>query len=391
MKTVDKLAHKYALNIKQIRGPIPTKLSDYKTLNRGFYDEIEEDSQNIHKFRKNLIDVKNSSIKEFIYTNKEIPEKWKNKITYKDDLIQLMAKDKNLLSYVGTSPSDTLPNSRNNLSLKTETNFPTINNNERYKRHKSPEIQNNKITKLSNNVSNYSFSKTGLNKKNYNDKEVINLLDDFKSAYPIREKLEQLYVNTNYYNTNDNISRNNTFHKTSNSMFSFHNMLTEKRQNVFRQNVFNNLTKTDNTKKIKYNFIKDKAKYSKTLFGIDHEHFIKKVEINDPIINKNLESINYFGPYFSHCPPCRNRNLEYYRKLEPKQCLDIIHQIKKIRFKKTLMDIGKSKDTNQYDEDVKNEIEDKNNLTAEQKSDLKSLKSDKLYEEELRDNYGVEN
>ena len=34
--TIDKLAHKYALNIKQIRGPGPTKIADFKNLNKNF-------------------------------------------------------------------------------------------------------------------------------------------------------------------------------------------------------------------------------------------------------------------------------------------------------------------------------------------------------------------
>ena len=32
-KTIDRLAHKYALNIKQIRGQGPTKIGDFKNLN----------------------------------------------------------------------------------------------------------------------------------------------------------------------------------------------------------------------------------------------------------------------------------------------------------------------------------------------------------------------
>ena len=429
MKTVGRLAHKYALNIKQIRGPIPTKFSDYKNMNRGFYDEIEEDSQNILQNRKTLKSVKKDSIKEFIYTNKEVPEKWKQKMNYKDDLLEILTKDKNLLNYVGTNPPDSemystiasLTNlnfkKRKSVSTKLEKTFPSINNT----RYKFPENnigeienkksnQNSKLLEININDG-HSLGKTSklknymVSTKNYNEKEIYNILEDFKTAYPIKEKLDQLYTSTNYYNnankTSNSIDKKNEtgnsgsiFHRTNNSKYSFQNMLTEKRQNVFRQNVFNNLIRTGsfNNSMGKYNFLVDeKTQRSRPVYEMDHENFMKKIEIKDPLIRKNLEGINYYGPYFSHCPPCRNRNLEYYNKLEPNQCLDIIHQIKRVRVKKNLMDItgnneGKASDKNETNENV--------NLPAEKnekiESDKKSFKSDG-YEEELRDNCQIEN
>ena len=428
MKTVDKLAHKYALNIKQIRGPVPTKLSDYKNINRGFYDEIEEDSQNILHGQKNLKSLKKESLKEFIYTNKEIPEKWKQKMTYKDDLLDILTKDKKLLTYIGTSPPDSemystiasLTNlnfkKRKSASTKMEKTFPNINN-RRYTHNKSPENQNtetknknsNKENKLEININdNPTINKTSklrnymvTTTKNYNEKEIYNILEDFKTAYPIKEKLDQLYTSTNYYNNAKNISNStdkknetgnsgNIFHRTNNSMYSFQNMLTEKRQNVFRQNVFNNLIRTGtlNNSTGKYNFLsEDKSQRIRHIYDSDHENFMRRVEVKDPVIKKNLEGINFYGPYFSHCPPCRNRNLEYYNKLEPNQCLAIIHQIKRVRVKKNLMDIARNNEGN-----TNNKIEAAENLnlpTEKNTSDRKSFKSDR-YEDELRDNCQID-
>ena len=79
MKTVDKLAHKYALNINQIRGPAKTLNLDFKNLNKGFYDEIEKNDVKIKQEQKELKKLKDISLKEFIYTNKEIQDKWKKK------------------------------------------------------------------------------------------------------------------------------------------------------------------------------------------------------------------------------------------------------------------------------------------------------------------------
>ena len=65
-------------------------------------------------------------------------------------------------------------------------------------------------------------------------------------------------------------------------------------------------------------------------------------EINNPIIKKNIESINFYGPYCSFCPTCRNKNIEYYDKMEPNQCLKIINFIKKARNKKSIMGIKRT-------------------------------------------------
>ena len=75
---------------------------------------------------------------------------------------------------------------------------------------------------------------------------------------------------------------------------------------------------------------KDMKKKGSSLFlNLNNEVFDKKVKITNPTVIKHLEGINYYGPYFSYCPPCGNRNLEYYKNLEINQCLKIIHQIKK--------------------------------------------------------------
>ena len=49
MKPIDKLAHKYALNINQIRGPTSSKKLDFKNLNIGFYDSIAKNDISIKK------------------------------------------------------------------------------------------------------------------------------------------------------------------------------------------------------------------------------------------------------------------------------------------------------------------------------------------------------
>ena len=430
MKTVDKLAHKYALNINQIRGPTKTLNLDFKNLNKGFYDEIEKNDVKIKQEQKELKKLKDISLKEFIYTNKDIPDKWKKKAHYEDDLLNLMVKDKDILTYVGTSPKEEITKtksysdkkdiyslSKNSFSNEKENNFPSIN--DRYTTKRIYEKRNSTINEK-NNILESELSKRNTISEEYvndnsiskiskikskskmkthlNDKAIYNILEDFKAAYPIKEKLQQLYTTTNYYNTNKSNNTNNDINNNDNKYtntngsslimsnsiknISNNNNLTTnystlmdrgrntffnsiknqqqfKRKNVFRQNVFNNLVSTNtysvgkkppNKKKIKI------ETNNRPYLGSDYQSFIKKVEINSPIINKNLEGINYYGPYFSHCPPCYNRNLEYYKNLEINQCLGIIHHIKKMRMKNTLLDIKKSEKMEKNNSNLENDL-----------------------------------
>ena len=152
-----------------------------------------------------------------------------------------------------------------------------------------------------------------------------------------------------------------------------------KRQRAFRQNIFNNLLppKQENKSNSMINIHSNNGKFRKIkitnkkdekfgpFLNFDYESFCKKVKINNPVIERHLENINFYGPYYSYCPPCLNRNLEYYKYLEPNQCLKLIQFIRKMRGKKNIINIK---------ENVSN------------KSDNKSKKKISSIEENLNDN-----
>ena len=381
--TIDKLAHKYALNIKQIRGPGPQKVADFKNLNKNFYDDIESSNISIKDNTKVLDDIKNKSIKEFIYTNKNIPDIWKKKLNYQDELIKVITKDKNLLSYVGTS-------SRGEKKFSVDNKFPKINsrygamnitrsinsdfnNSDRIRVEKS-DIQNkdNEPSNLSDSYNKGIKNKFNISKKNdLSEKEINALMEEYKNAFPIKEKLQELYITSNYYkinkNKNDQITVNdessenkiinahqthnsinsNTMSQmkrnTYNSLSSVNKKIVSKKQKTFRQNIFNNLSPSnDNTF-----YTMDKSNLmnmNKSSNIIRNKNAIvnntqKIIDITNPIIKKSVESINNFGPYFSFCPSCRNRNMDFYNNLEPNHCLELIHYIKKIRHKNPLLEI----------------------------------------------------
>ena len=345
---------KYAFNINDINSPKNFKgtLSDFKSLNRGTYDEIEADDIAIKNNLEKLKILKNDTIKQLVYTNKDIPVQWKNKLDYKQNLLKIFINDTNFLNYIGIGDFKEIPKSTKN---KEKREFSTKKNNTEKKsfdiKDISKESDQEKITNTPNRtLANKNIAKFGRfkEKNNYTDKEIIGILEDFKSAYPIlikekdtselhqkRKKNVEIEMNKTNYDFNETKNINN---------YTLPNLKlkTNKRKNTFRQNIFTNLlpSRTNNImpkfegNKTSRNFYqKPKNKVLKSrndlYLNSNSELFDKKININNPTIVKYLEGINYYGPYFSYCPPCGNKNLEFYKNLEQNQCLQIIQQIKK--------------------------------------------------------------
>jgi hypothetical protein len=129
---------------------------------------------------------------------------------------------------------------------------------------------------------------------------------------------------------------------------------TSQKNSMFRSSIYTNLMSNNTSNN-----------FSKTATKIDHDHgmnstlnknmkgkvnksksqttygpflninneFDKEIEITNPEIKRSLEDINYYGPYFSHCPACRHKNLDFYQTMEPHQCMKLLNYIKKSRSK----------------------------------------------------------
>ena len=379
---IDKLAHKYAFNIKNIRKSADEKVVDFKNINKNFYDEIERNNKIIKKDVKLLKKIKDNSIKELIFTNKDIPLTWRQSLNYEDDLLNTISKDMNLLSYLGSSSS------RLKESDSSESKFPKISTRysdskiyqkKKYEDSKKERKSNVEMTDKNNSallscslnkgIANiYSYKKK---KKILTEREIHNLLEEYKINYPIKEKLDELCTRLNYYDSNkkksetitNNINESNIIINDQHSIIAKTNNLIERKlqnlqrylqqkkliikQKSFRQNIFNNFnTSKENSLN---SFIKDnnnkennmnkKTKYNKLL---DNNNTKKKYKILNPIIEKNVESINYYGPYFAYCPYCRDKNVEFYNNMEPNQCIHLIQHIKQLRKNKVINNLKRS-------------------------------------------------
>jgi hypothetical protein len=62
-----------------------------------------------------------------------------------------------------------------------------------------------------------------------------------------------------------------------------------------------------------------------------HTKVDKKAEISDSELKRKLESIKYYGPNYSHCLSCKNRNIEFYDSMNLKNSMKLIDYIKQVR------------------------------------------------------------
>ena len=132
-------------------------------------------------------------------------------------------------------------------------------------------------------------------------------------------------------------------------------------------------------KKIDY---QNKNNNNNIYLNSDYDFFNKKININNPAVLKYLEGINYFGPYFSYCPPCGNRNLEFYKNLEPNQCVQIIQQIKKNKGKNIIVNSNKKKENNQINQYEQINRNNTQELNEKSKYNSKSINNYKQNESE---------
>ena len=402
----ERLKRKYAYNINdstKIKKVTMGSGNDFLSLNRGFYDDIENKDISIKKNNRLLKRIKNDSLKEFVFTNVQIPDKWRNKLDYQNSIMKILARDSNFLAYVGrggnankNETTSTKMYTRDNLTVSGNLKkkrgfmtksgtcysqlFPRIDRSRiSFEEKKFSGEQNRNKLKINededmslkemdnsniNTITRTSFPKNKNKKEVMNEKDVINLLEEFKAAYPIKlpkeedEQIEKINKKEKEINKT-NLLFSQTFNYNQllqknlkyNAKDNFHK-IKMKRQRAFRQNIFNNLipqkqlieselfTKNDNNKDNNIDSNKKIKIMSRTtsFLNSDFESFYKRIKINNPLIERNLENINFYGPFYSYCPPCLNRNLEFYNNLEHNQCLKLIHYIRKIK-KKGILNI----------------------------------------------------
>ena len=341
----------------------------------GFFDSVEQKDFELINLKNNTKNIKKETIKEFVYSNKKIPNLWKNKKNFQNIVLETFCEDNNFLRYLGSGEdkeiihfktkaqkrAKTLETEKNNLS-----NSQTNNNLEKNKLMKEnfESLKNRKRNKSNTFLSSskkYKKPKIKLRKIISQQEEIQNLFNDLKVKFPLKNKLEELYPDFNSEEKNDDKKlykerKNRTVDKIN----TVENLIDKSRLHKIEKierNIFNNLLNLKQKKlPLKYKVIFEKntnCKKNKKLINgnlnINYKNKMMKNELNDSIIFNHLKTMNFYGPYFSYCPYCCKNNIKYYKYMERRQCLSLLNYIKLDRSKK--LEIENSK----FKEKIKNE------------------------------------
>ena len=381
----------YAFNIeeKKRRG-LPSQKLNFENINRNFYDELIEHDDELKQYKKNLKINKSAGIKELIYSNRRIPEIWRQKISYIDDLYSTMSEDRKFIAYLGRGNEHEAKEKEESQNIKQQ----TLLDNDKYYISKNISTESSAFTSPSYSrplSPGKTFTKT---KKAYGRfvnmitdyQEINNLLDDYRMKYPLelpnQNKLKVLLTETTEEpkmklpsitetNEHNSATNNNNDDNNNTKLLSRHSQTNSKSQTntknkfdiipginkskFFRTTMYSQLipettttkrerhrteinlspynTSTNNIssshKKPKHNLTRNA--FSPGYLHGSHEDFVRLLPIYNPKVKEKLKSINNFGPHYSHCPPCQNKNIDFYNRLETNQCMKLLTYLRSIR------------------------------------------------------------
>ena len=176
-----------------------------------------------------------------------------------------------------------------------------------------------------------------INEKNMgiDDKLISSKLDEYRTKYDLNKYMKDI-KNKKEEDKNKKMPNISPLENLEERQSNYKHFLKTRRVNdkerVLKSSIYYNLIGEhydDNTKKTKK--IKLKPLQSENIFLFHNEEFDKVIEITNPKIKRDLELINYYGPLYTHCKFCNNRNLEFYKNSEPNQTLKLLQYLKKIK------------------------------------------------------------
>ena len=349
------------------------KSSETNSQKPGFLDDIEKKDITIRQIRNQLNRVKSATIKECLYTNKNIPDIWKNQLGYHNNILKIFSEDQDFLSYCGKGPTiiKTENDFEDNITInKTSDSFYKTNQKLLNSERKSINNFQSITTKFKNklvlpedietdevkgiiNIVRYKYLSNSKSKREYSDREILQILENYRNAYPITERvsvldLEKQKESELLYSENGGNNIIENLIKGYNAFENVYKLKKNDRIDAFRQSIYNKIIPPNvraQSSKVRSTSKKKLEKFEESKFGpflnSNSAAFNKKIEINNPIIKKYLESINFFGPYFSYCPPCRNRNMEFYNKMNHNEAIKLMQYLKKVKGKDNIITSSK--------------------------------------------------
>jgi len=366
----DKRELNYAYNINNSPNNKKVKKISFNSLSKNFYEDLINSDLRIKDSRQRLSKIKSTSIKESIYSNKLIPGSWKIMLDYQPTVYKAIDKDKKFAYYLGRSQDQNQNNKfQHAQQLKSVNDMQTIGqksmssfikkffveNSEKNSEMGIGEKENFSVTeskKELEKVENRTGRKTqffhgksiiNLNEKNLmiDDKLISSKLDEYRTKYDLNKYMKDLKnkkeedKNKKVFNITPlpNLEERETNYK----QFLKTRMANDK-ERVLKSSIYynligkhnNDLEKSDNKIK-KMKKIKLKPLETENMYLFHNAEFDKVIEITNPKIKRDLELIDYYGPLYTHCKFCNNRNLEFYKNSEPNQTLKLLQYLKKIK------------------------------------------------------------
>ena len=285
-------------------------------------DEIEKRNIKLRKTQSQLYQIKENSIKDIIYSHKTVPISWKSKFNYKDQVMNLIANDDNFLVYLGNIGGN--PNIAKSIS--------SYANNIKSENYENLKKKNKNKIKLFRN-------------KSMDSRELDIYLTKLGKNYPIKGKLKDLFSETVLMSL-DSTNKINLKKNNNNKLLSFKYITTEKKKNDINKNIYVQLTtnKTRNSDKSKVRRAQSAITKNYNKKYLDKENYNRrKLYIKDRYAMNQIESINFYGPYFSYCPECGPRNLDFYKNIDTNTLIEIVGQIKKNKDEQILKTINRKK------------------------------------------------
>ena len=342
----------------------------HKTYHK-IYDIIEKQDKLIKNKQNTIKQIKQNTMSEFIYSNSQIPTQWKNKIDFQDNITKLLVENQDLLFYLGHDVRQDENENDQGLTITINSrsyrkNFhpksARISNMTNIKKLKKANscknnlknIKRNRFSSLDSPIFSTPPNKTNNNlKKNkikYTKEEIIDIFDEMKNEFPIRNKFAEFYPNfeedlkkhkrilqqdVNEENNKKNKKIKNNF-LINNQKYSM-----QKKKYIFGNNIYNNLIsiqsgndKNKINEKFAQPFICNKKfhknkNYTPRINSADNKIDYNIIKIENPAVFKLLKGVNFYGPYYSYCVPCADKNIGYYKRLGKNQCINILKSFKK--------------------------------------------------------------
>ena len=354
-----KYAKLYAYNINNTNNGIIRQMA-FKNLEKDFYEDIINSDLDIKKIKKNLEGIKDGTIKESVYTNRNIPDVWKTKLSYRQEVHDAISNDDNFAKYIGSSNeeekvdfdfdnklntfSSTYYTNENDDSRKlSRNNFLNFANTSKtfYDNNDSISKKNDSFTERSDTkrVTKKKFFSTFNQSNNINDKLIASKLDEYKLKFDMKAFMNEIRNKRISEGKDTELKSLPNFLKERKNNYRMYlkALIQNERVKVLKQTIYVNLLPS----KDKLDDI-DIEKNKKKKFSMDLPNKIKFLDsgspeydnppkITNPRVRRDLELIDYYGPKYVHCKYCHRRNLEYYENAEPNQCLKLTRYLKKVR------------------------------------------------------------